>query len=320
MRSATITRMAGPVCRRSGAAALAALLAFAPLSASAAVFDPLLSLCLATQPPTTPSNVWSSWSLAPQVVVPLLLLLAGYLRGLRRLAAAPGAAPLPEWRVAAFSAGWLMLVLALVSPLCRMAATMAAAHMVQHVILVAVAPPLLLLGLTPALLRASVPAGWQGGGALASMYRSLRRPLTAGALYGAAIWFWHVPLFYEAALLSQAVHLAMYASLLAVGLLFWRSLMADSADGLAGHGAAALSSLVTAIHTGLLGALLTFAPRLWFPLLSSRAVAWDLTPLEDQQLAGLIMWVPMGLIYLVGGLAMLALSLGALERRSGQRA
>jgi cytochrome c oxidase assembly factor CtaG len=202
-----------------------------------------------------------------------------------------------------FAAGWLALVVALVSPLCRMAATLAAAHMVQHVILVAVAPPLLVLG--TATILSGVPRG-RG--------RSFATPLVAGLLYGAAIWFWHAPLPYQAALLSESVHLLMYATLVGAALLFWRSLIATTWLERDRCGGAVLSALATTIHTGLLGALLTFAPTPWYPLLAQRSVSWGLTPLEDQQLAGLTMWVPMGSIYLVGSVGLMAAWLSAIER------
>ena len=261
----------------------------------------LRSLCLASRPATTPYDLWTSWSLAPEVVLPLLLILGLYVRRLRRR---PGIQAVSPWQAACFAAGWLALVVALVSPLCRMAATLAAAHMVQHVILVAVAPPLLVLGTSSPALRA-LARGWG---------RWLATPLVAGLLYGAAIWFWHAPLPYQAALLSEGIHLLMYAMLIGAALLFWRSLIAAAWQEPDRHGAM-LSALATTIHTGLLGALLTFAPTPWYPLLGPRAAGWGLSALEDQQLAGLIMWVPMGSIYLVGSVVLMAAWLGAIERR-----
>jgi putative membrane protein len=266
--------------------------------------DDLLSLCLASQPATLPGEVWASWSFAFEVVLPLLLVPVLYALGLVALRRRAGVEAVRPWQIACFSAGWLALVIALVSPLCRMAATLAAAHMVQHVILVAVAPPLLVLG--TASIFGSVPRG---------LGRWLATPMVASLIYGVAIWFWHAPLPYQAALLSEGFHLLMYATLIGAALLFWRSLIAATWLEPDRYGGAVLSALATTIHTGLLGALLTFAPAPWYPLLETRAASWGLSALEDQQLAGLIMWVPMGSIYLVGSVALMAAWLGAIERR-----
>lgn len=269
--------------------------------------NPLLSLCLAVQPTLDPRHFWSAWSLAPAVVLPLLL--AAGLYGLAMARARPAAAPIQPWQAACFAAGWLLLAAAVVSPLCRMAATLASAHMLQHLILVALAPPLLILGAPWAALRTALPTRLRtaaediGAAGIASR---LRAPTTASALYAAAIWFWHVPLFYEAALLNEAAHLSMYAVLTGTGLLFWGSLISAARRGAEAQGAAAIAMLSTVIHTGLLAALLTFAASPWYPLLAAQSASWGLTPLQDQQLAGLIMWVPMGFIYLAGALWMMA--------------
>jgi cytochrome c oxidase assembly factor CtaG len=268
----------------------------------------LLELCLASLPPVRPEAWLARWSLAPEIVLPLALTLGLWLRGARRVGVG-------GWRAAAFLLGWAALVVALVSPLCRMAATLAWAHMVQHALLVAVAPPLLLLGEGGAL-RASLPARLRPGPAPAAL-RRLAAPGWSALLYGFAIWFWHVPLFYEAALRSEWVHLAQIGSLLGLGLLFWSASVTTPIRDPEAHGASILTTFATAMHTGLLGALLTFAARPWYPLLSTNAPAWGLSPLEDQQLAGLIMWAPMSAVYLVAGLALMAVWLPGLERRAG---
>ena len=295
----------------------------APGAAAAAVPGDLslLSLCLASQPATAPYDLWASWSFAPEVVLPLLLVLGLYARGLVALRW-PETGPVRSWQAACFAAGWLALVVALISPLCRMAATLVSAHMVQHVILVAIAPPLLVLAAPMAPLVHGLPRRWREIVAHWGEVRPVRlargrlgAPMIAGLLYGAAIWLWHLPLLYQAALLSEALHLLMYALLVAAGILFWRSLIASARQEPGGHGGAIVSALATTIHTGLLGALLTFAPTPWYPLLAQRAAGWGLTALEDQQLAGLVMWVPMGSIYLVSSVCLMAAWLCALERR-----
>jgi putative membrane protein len=236
----------------------------------------LLTLCLAGSPAAVPGGLWAAWSFSPQAVVPLAVGLALYLRT---------SASRPRWQVGCFAAGWLVLVLALVSPLCRLSATLVSAHMVQHVLLVAVAPPLLVLG-------------------MALRFRG--NAVAGAAAYGLAIWLWHVPAVYAVVLLDATAHTVATALLIAASLWFWSAVLAPS-TGLR----AAPILFFTIVHTGILGALLTFAGRTWYPLLAPGAELWGLAPLTDQQLAGLIMWVPMGTLYLVAALALVARQLPA---------
>jgi len=248
--------------------------------------DPLWSLCLAARPGVAPAGLWSSWSLAPQIVLPLLLAAGLYARGARAGRRTP-------IQAGCCVAGMLLLAAALVSPLCRLAASLASAHMIQHVLIVAAAPPLLVLSLAPASLRRAAQAC---------------HPALAAGLYAAAIWLSHLPAIYQAALLEPAVHLLLLACQLAAGLLFWQVLLRPAAGAERGtrSGAALLMAFATFMHTSLLGALLTFASAPWYPLYELRPQAWGLTPLADQQLAGVIMWVPMSALYLAAGLALMA--------------
>ncbi|HLS68529.1 MAG TPA: cytochrome c oxidase assembly protein [Kiloniellales bacterium] len=234
----------------------------------------LLALCLAVLPPVTPQNLWQSWVFAPETLAPLLLLscLPWVLPAFRRSAGVDRS----YWIL-----GCSFLALALVSPLCRLAATLAWAHMVQHLILILLAPLALALGLRPLLAGRRLPAS------LVSL---------ATLFLGAAIWLSHLPWLYERALQQEILHLALLAGLLGSALLFW--LTALSAPALRAMGMV----FVTIVHSGLLGALLTFSDRLWYPVFGVGPGLWGLTPMEDQQLAGLIMWVPMGLILAAIGL------------------
>lgn len=261
----------------------------------------LLSLCLAPNAAVRPQELWTAWSFAPAVTLPLVLAATVYAVRLARAYAAGDRRLLPG-RALMFVGGLLLLTAALVSPLCRLAANLASAHMVQHVILVALAPPLLVLGWLG-------PPRPQDTRLLHS--RVLGHPFACAGLYGALIWLWHFPRLYEAALLGTAAHLLMYASLIGVSLLFWRSIVGAARSPVADRAFAIPALLATMLHTGLLGALLTFSPSIWFPLMAPGAVRWGLTPLEDQQLAGLIMWVPMAAAYLVAALWLIGKALAS---------
>jgi len=233
----------------------------------------LLALCLATMPAAMaaaePGDIWRAWALAPETLLPLLALLAvPWLPG--------GQRPRRGERIGWFL-GCGLLAIALVSPLCRLAATLAAAHMVQHLILILLAPA----AMAPLLLRRRLPS---------------LPPAAATLLFGALIWLAHAPPIYQAALLSPGAHLLLLAATVGLALLFWCAALA--AEPLRGLGMV----FATLLHSGLLGAVLTFSPRVWYPVFGSGPAVWGLTALEDQQLAGLTMWVPMGAVLLVAGL------------------
>lgn len=280
-----------------------------PASAGEPIQQGIFSLCLAGTPAMDPDTIWRAWSFAPQIVLPIVI--AGVLYAYGRSVLATRNDPDCPTTIEAgfFTLGMLVLGVAVLSPLCRMASALAWAHMLQHVILVAVAPPLILLGRPGAALAA----------ALAEWHPRLRlpelagRPLFAGFAYGFLIWFWHIPQFYQTALVNQGVHLLMYGSLLAASLVFWQGIANAVRSPSARSGLVTASLLGTIIHTGLLGALLTFSHSLWYPLVSGQSGSWGISPFEDQELAGLLMWVPMGMIYLAAGLAVVGLWLNALK-------
>jgi len=205
----------------------------------------------------------------------LTLLLATtvlYAAGVRRLWARAGRRGIGIAHVGAFAAGMLVLALAVVSPLHHLAERFLWAHMIQHELLMVLAAPLLVLGKP---LQSFV---WLQP---VRLPRWLSDPLIAWVLHAAAIWLWHVPRVFEAAVADEALHFAQHASFLGTGILFWWTVLARAELG----GMASL--FTTMLHTGALGALMTFSRHSWY---ASYA-------LEDQQLAGLVMWVPAGLAY-----------------------
>jgi putative membrane protein len=202
-----------------------------------------------------------------------------------------------------FGSGWTLLALALLSPLHPLGERLFTAHMIEHELLMAGAAPLLAASRPLAALLWGLPLFWrkrlvQVGHAplLACSWNFLSRPLIATLLHGAAIWLWHIPALFEAALTTGVLHYLQHASFFGSGLLFWWVLLPRPGQQRA-HGMAVMHLFFTALHTGLLGALLALAPRLWYPANANVGMRWGLTPLEDQQLAGLVMWVPAGLVY-----------------------
>jgi putative membrane protein len=139
-------------------------------------------------------------------------------------------------------------------------------------------------------------------------------PIAAWAIHGAALWVWHVPLLFQATLRSNLVHTLQHVSFLGSALLFWWALI-HGPRGLMDYGVGILYLFTTSIHSGVLGALITFARQVVYPVYNESTRSWGLTPLEDQQLGGLIMWVPAGLVYIVAGLALCAGWMRESERR-----
>jgi putative membrane protein len=130
-------------------------------------------------------------------------------------------------------------------------------------------------------------------------------PFVAWLIHALALWIWHIPTLFDAVLNNEAIHTLQHFSFFISALLFWWALI-HGRQGLMGYGAAVLYVFTTSIHSGLLGAIITFSRALWFSSYSGLTDSWGLTALEDQQLGGLIMWIPASLVYIVAGLALFA--------------
>jgi putative membrane protein len=268
--------------------------------------------------PPEPHDLWAAWSFEPFVVIGLALSAWLYRRGARRMANRS----LYDLESFAFFAGWLALVIALVSPLDRLGAALFSAHMTQHEVLMLIAAPLLVLGrpLAPFLLalpahwRRELTAPWKAGMARRG-WRLLVSPFIAWLIHAAVLWIWHAPALFQATLESESVHAAQHLCFLVSALLFCEALIHGRERRL-GYGAAVVYVFTTAVHTSALGALLTFSPTLWYSAYQETTAAWGVTPMEDQQLGGLIMWVPAGVVYLVAGLLLFAFWLRESERRT----
>jgi cytochrome c2 len=129
-----------------------------------------------------------------------------------------------------------------------------------------------------------------------------------------ALWLWHIPSWYEAALHDEVIHALEHLCFVLAGSLFWWA-MVHGRYGRPGYGLAVLYVFMSAIHSSALGALLTIAPAVWYGDYARQAAVWRVDALADQQLAGLLMWIPAGVVFIVLGLALLAAWLGESERR-----
>jgi cytochrome c oxidase assembly factor CtaG len=224
---------------------------------------------------------------------------AGIGRGVTRLQAA------------AFAAGWLVLAGSLSAAMDELTDRWLAAHMAQHELLIVVAAPLIAFSAPLVAALWALPASRRNGAVaavrspvLVGFWGALTAPLTVFLLHGAALWIWHLPALYDLALASESVHLFEHVCFFGTAALFGGGI-AHGRYGRAGYGAAVVYVFATAAHSGVLGALLTVSPRvLYAPYLISHPSG--ITPLEDQQLAGLLMWVPAGVAFVVGALVLFA--------------
>lgn len=222
-------------------------------------------------PAPVPEALWSSWNLDPWLLGVLAIVGGGFLLSRKERLGREDAA-------AVFGFG--VLVLAFVSPLCALTSALFAARVVHHALLILVAAPLL------ALAWRTKRGSWLGLAA-------------AAVLHAIVLWAWHAPAPYAWALSSDAGYWLMQLSLLASAVLFWRAILSASALG------AAMALVFTMAQMGLLGALIALAPEAVYAPHFATTTAWGLTALEDQQIAGLIMWAPMAGLYLIIALARL---------------
>jgi putative membrane protein len=285
-----------------------------------------LRLLAHTGRPIGPHDLAGAWTFEPAVVLLLLASIGLYVRGVARVwAASETGSGVRISRVCSFAAGWVALMIALVSPLHAMGNVLFSAHMTQHELLISVAAPFLIIG------RPIVPVLWAfpkdvrrslgdlaRTQSLSRLWGALTTPSVAFALHAISLWAWHLPGPYQATLRSGLAHSLQHTSFIFTALLFWWTILGARRGELA-RGKAILYLFVTALQTGALGALLTFAPSLWYPAYAATTEAWGMSPLDDQQLGGLIMWIPGSVAYLVAALVIFAEWLRESEKRVVRR-
>lgn len=262
------------------------------------------------------------WTTDPLSIGVIAVPSAIYLRGVRHLWRTVGRrAGIQRWEVAAWCAGQLSLLIALISPVDRLSDFLFSAHMTQHEIIMVVAPPLIVLGRPWVALLWALPQPLRLRVAGALRERRIRwawkassSPLVTLVVHAIIVWLWHVPALFEAALESERVHAVQHASFFASAAFFWWAVIRGR-YGRAGYGAAAAFVFVTAMHTSILGALITVARSVWYPIYTARGASYGVDAQDDQVLAGLVMWIPSGVLLTMVALALFAAWLGEAGRR-----
>lgn len=257
----------------------------------------VLSLLAHTDAPVAPHDLAGAWQADPTVLGGLLLAALLHWRGRH-----PGD---PRWRTTAFHLGLAAIAAALLSPVEAAATALMSAHMLQHDLLLLGAVPLLVLARPgPRLLRGLPGVGRRAVGrtrrGLRLGHRHTRvvhHPVLGVAGLVVVLWSWHAAAAYTAALDHDLVHVAEHASLLIGGWLFWSAVAAAARTRRPGTAVAML--FVGALQGVLLGMLLLFSTEPWYDAFAASTRAWGLSPLADQQLAGVLLWLPAGLLHVL---------------------
>jgi cytochrome c oxidase assembly factor CtaG len=244
-----------------------------------------------------------SWDLQPWVIVSLAAACFSYGLGLAKLPAERRTHIFGFWRIASFCAGIAVLVIALLSPLSSLDDQLFSAHMAQHLLLMLLAPPLLVYSRPIMAWMCALPPGGRRSVAGLWSRRGLRRstawlmnPLSVWILASATLWFWHLPAPYRWAAANEGIHTLEHFLFFATSLMFWSVVIEPYGRRHTAYGLCLMFVAAFSVQMGMLGAIITFASR---PLYTNPTalLPWGFTPLTDQQLAGVVMWVPVGLVH-----------------------
>lgn len=274
-------------------------------------FVTLLILLLAVSPASAhveaaPRAGLTDWSWEPSILASIAVAAGWYAVGVGRLHHRLEARRLVGLReIGAYGAGLATLFIALVSPIDGIADQLFWIHMIQHLLLLLLAAPMLVLG-RPALafLWAFGPTGRKRVGrastrlGLTRGINGLMHPIVVWPLFCGVFVLWHFPGPYQWALRDETIHTLEHLSFLIASLMFWSIVIEPSGRRRLEFGPTLVFVTTAAILSGLPGALISLAPRPLYAAHASGEAAWGLSPLEDQQLAGLVMWIPGGFIYL----------------------
>ena len=229
---------------------------------------------------------WQRWDLHPSVVIGLALLggLYAYLGGLAA----------PSRRIVAFGGALVVLAVSLNGPLHNLSdGYLFSAHMVQHLALTLVFPPLLLYGTPAWVVRPLLGPAW-----VLRLARRATRPLVAGTLFSVPITLWHLPQFYEAALEQHPLHIVQHLVFIATAVVMWWPILAPVPElPRASYPTQLIYLFALGLPMSLAGALITLSERVLYPFYAAAPRVSSLTALADQQMGGLLMWV-VGTIYL----------------------
>lgn len=285
--------------------------------------NPGVGLAHPGQPPQ-PHDLWTGWVPDPLTLAALVLTFWAYSVGRACGRQRPGDA----WRDRCFVGGLAAVAVALLSPLDAASNALASAHMVQHLLLMLVAAPLLAFSAPgTALMRGTPAVVRRVAGTVRVRTRLtrrntgiLRRPGAVWQVHVGTLWFWHAATPYDAALERDLVHALEHALFLVTAVLFWALVRDARRPGGMSPGFGVILLFATAMQSVFLSALLTFAGTPWYTGYAGTTGAWGLSHLVDQQLAGVVMWIPGGVVDGATALALVVTWIRQSEQPEGHQA
>ena len=237
----------------------------------------------------------TQWNLEPSILIGTVLITGLYLYaiGPYRKRHFPEE-PVRTGQTIAFLSGMLIMFLALVSPLDELGDSyLFSAHMVQHLCLTIIGPPLLLLGTPDWIVKQAFKSR-----VIFQIAKILTYPVVAFVLFNVDFWLWHAPPLYNATLENQTIHILEHLTFIFFGLCYWWPIFSPSKDlPSLPIGGQIFYLFISGMPSVLLGAGLTFSPPLYAPYIAAPRI-WGISAATDQQLGGLIMWVPVSIFYI----------------------
>jgi putative membrane protein len=254
----------------------------------------------------TEGAVWSSWQLTPDIVIPTVLLVLVYGRGVLRRAVV--AEPAPWWRPAMFFAGLAAVFLALQSPIDSVAEHLFFVHQIQHLLLRMIGPMLIALALPQGVLVAGLPTAIRrtllapivANGVTRGVLGTLAHPVPATVIFISALYVWEIPHYHNIALLNEPIHYVMHVTMLLAGLVFWwRIFDRRSAPQGWRYGVRLMVLWLVILSNIVLGAYTTLKSTVLYHAYDVLGRLFDYTPLADERLGGIIIWIPSSMMCLV---------------------
>ncbi|MDE2901298.1 MAG: cytochrome c oxidase assembly protein [Chloroflexota bacterium] len=248
---------------------------------------------------------WNTWTFDPLTLTGLAVLFLLYTRGLWRSRGRSGNL-FPWWRPTSFYAGWTALLAGAASPIDGLSGELFLMHMVQHMLMMMVGPPLILVGAPvvpvlrglPKLLRDDLAIPLLQMRRVRKVLSFLASPLTAWLAFVFTVWIWHIPALYNEAVTNEALHFLQHVMFTSAAVFFWWSVIDPvPLKPRLPYPLRLLYLFLATLQSTVLAAIITLSEEVLYTYYVSVPRLWGLTPGEDQMIAGLIMWIPGAGIY-----------------------
>lgn len=234
-----------------------------------------------------------AWNFEPSIIVALILMLVSYVWVTGPYARARGVEPASALERNRYFLAVVFLFLALVSPIDTLSLVSLSMHMVQHLIMIVVVPPLIILSIPPA-----VGSLFLVNRSFLAIMQAILNPLVVFLVFNAIFVGWHMPANYDLAVRDQQVHILEHVMFIVGAFISWWPVFSHQPElPRSTPGFLMLYLFFMSLPPTIVGALLTFAGFVVYPAYEAVARPWGMSAQADQELAGLLMWLPGGLVY-----------------------